>query len=178
MPKPSVTTTGGPGVPSPRVLWQLLTPNLLGVWGEHHCPPQVWHCETLSTSLCHQTSQWLCSPGHMGLQLRVEISQPHPFPLGMLQNLVLAPVLGFHRAGFTWLSSALQLLILHLVPWPQRAGLGQPPPQERVFLEEGSIPVCDSSPYCGWGGLGSPAVPYLGTPLEPSPAKPLCVPHM
>lgn len=98
MPKPSVSTTGGPGGPSPRVLQQVLTPSLLGVWSEHRFPLQPWHCVTLTTSLCHQTSQWLCSPEHMGLHLWVEIipalslcawdaAKPHPDTCtGILQS--------------------------------------------------------------------------------------------
>lgn len=62
MPKPPVTTTGGHGGPSPRVL--LLPPNLLGVWGQHCSPLQPWHCVTLTTGLYHQSSEGLSSPGH------------------------------------------------------------------------------------------------------------------
>lgn len=49
----------------------------------------------------------------------------------------------------------------------------------QVFLGKCSIPVRGSSPHSGWGGLGSPAAPYLGSLLEPSPAKPpLCSPRV
>lgn len=45
--KPPVTTTGGPGVPSPGVLWQLLTPNLLGGVGRASLPsPAMALCDT------------------------------------------------------------------------------------------------------------------------------------
>lgn len=69
--------------------WGSFTPSLLGMWSNPCFPLQPWHCVTLTPSLCHQISQWLCSPGCRELHLQLEIlpasslcawnaAKPHP----------------------------------------------------------------------------------------------------
>lgn len=130
----------------------------------------------MTTSLCHQASQWLCSPGHTGLHPRVGIipasslcawnaAKPHPGACaGVSQSWA-------HLARLSPAAS-------HPSPCPRapRAGLGQPPPQGGVFLGKCSIPVHGSSPHSGWGGLGSLAASDLGTPWSQAQQSPSVFP--
>lgn len=179
MPKPSVTTTGSPGGPSPGVLWQLLTPNLLGVWSKHCSPLQPWPYVTLTTSLCHQSSQRLCSPGHVGLHLQLEIipasshcawnaAKPHPGAcIGISQSWA-------HLSGLSPAAS-------HLSPCPRAPeSWAGPTTTSRMGFSGKMQHSCAwllSPQWMGWAGVSSS--PLFGHLPGARPRKAsLCSPHV
>lgn len=96
----------------------------------------------------------------------------------MLQNLILAPVLGCHRAELTWLGSALQLLTVHLVPGPRELGWASHHLKEgffwgnAAFLCTAPLPTVDG---VGWGLQQ----PLIWAPPGAKPSKaPLYSPYV